>query len=708
MAFLKKRPKISFGLWTLFIIFTFVNCLLAYEPFSYSTKGWLIVLGLIGPWMAGFSPFRSSEQRSSFYTETFSCDFHWWVLVLLFVSLLFRFYHLTHFYLWPNGDEALHGFLAIPLISKWNWQFFYTVGEHPPLLIWFLVPFFKFIDSPFFDIWFLPAFFSSIAVPVGYWASRQFFSKSFSWLFGFLLAFSFWPLYSGRFCHQGLFTPFWELLGFLLLAFFIKTQSKSRKVIWAFCLGLWIGLGSLTFTAWAVVILLFALTIAVVWFHGYRNLVEYPISFFGGLFIGTSPFIMAALQNGYGHHLIDASAASHYFTLSHELVTRLSYITCLFWGSLQTGSSYAPVWGGVLNPILSSFFFIGTIELIQRWREKITIWVFAALFILLLPGLLSADYVEFNRVIQVMPIILLVTVLGLQRLIMVLPNNRKWIMVPLLLCSFLLDMNQLLKPAVDGSAWQFNFKKEIPDENFNAYQIFADEYSENGPGLIFSDFIPLTHGHTLHVTTYHFNAALNPSLSVTNAKWVGLMVNVHYQSFLEKRFPKAVWKTVTPSPPGQGGSVVGIIPIDQKNIEILMKWNKVHQYFYQLNLQAENMYNDPKLYQSALKHFPDGYPLVKGDPFLESCFGEWVTQFHWGADHQQNIILMKRAIQAGYPCAHLYYKLGEFLFLDQRLPEAKEAFQKAISCKINETDAVDWIQTIDQIMSLNKGKLGRT
>jgi tetratricopeptide (TPR) repeat protein len=152
--------------------------------------------------------------------------------------------------------------------------------------------------------------------------------------------------------------------------------------------------------------------------------------------------------------------------------------------------------------------------------------------------------------------------------------------------------------------------------------------------------------------------------------------------------------------------VVGIISIDPKNIQTFSRWNRVHQYFYRLNLQAENMYNDPKLYQSALEHFSDGYPLVKGDPFLESCFGEWVTQFHWGPDHQSNIILMKHAIDEGYPCAHLYYKLGEFLFLDHRLPEAKKAFERAVSCRPNQTQAADWIQTIDQIMSQNKGKAG--
>jgi len=706
MVFLKYNTKVSFDIWTFFFIFFAANSFLAYGSLSDSVKAWLVVFGLIGPGIVAICSCRFSEEKSYFYIETFSDNFSKWFFVLFIPALFFRFYHLTSFYLWPNGDEGLHGFLAIPLVSKWNWQFFYTVGEHPPLLIWSLVPFFKFFDSPFFDTWFLPAFFSFIAVPAGYWASRQFFSKSFTWLFGFFLAFSFWPLYFGRFCHQGIFTPFWELSGFLLLSLFMKAKSERGKNIWIFCLGLWIGLGSLTFTAWAVVILLFALTITAVWFYSYRKYFEYLIGFFSGLIIGMSPFIIAACQNEYGHHLIDTSSASHYFTFTHELITHLSYITCLFWGSLQAGSSYAPVWGGMLNPLLSSCFFIGVIELICRWNEKITIWIFAAFLILFLPGFLSADYVEFNRVIQVMPVVLLVTVLGLQRLIGVLPHHKKWVLVPLLLGSFLLDMNQLLKPAVDGPAWNLNFKKEVPDENFYAYQILNTQYSKMGPGLIFTDFMPLTHGHTLHVTTYHFNASLNPKLNAADAKWVGLMVNIHYQKFLEKRFPGSLWKTVTPAPPGEGGSVVGIVPVNETNVKVFENWNKVHQYFYQLNLQAENMYNDPKLYQSALMHFSDGYPLVKGDPFLESCFGEWVTQFHWGVDHRANILLMKRAIKAGYPCAHLYYKLGEFLFLDHRLPEAKEAFIRAVNCKPNETQAADWIKVIDQILAQNKGKTG--
>jgi hypothetical protein len=40
------------------------------------------------------------------------------------------------------------------------------------------------------------------------------------------------------------------------------------------------------------------------------------------------------------------------------------------------------------------------------------------------------------------------------------------------------------------------------------------------------------------------------------------------------------------------------------------------------------------------------------------------------------------------------------------LPEAKEAFIRAVNCKPNETQAADWIKVIDQILAQNKGKKG--
>ena len=94
----------------------------------------------------------------------------------------------------------------------------------------------------------------------------------------------------------------------------------------------------------------------------------------------------------------------------------------------------------------------------------------------------------------------------------VLGRDKKKVLLVMLIFSFGLDLNHLLMPVVEGSPWKLQFKKDLPDENFSAYQILEKTYRSNGPGLIFTDFLLLSHSHSLDVMAYHLNAALNPQL----------------------------------------------------------------------------------------------------------------------------------------------------------------------------------------------------
>ena len=400
MVSLKRPVAVDVDPGVCFVILVLSNALLAYVPITFMAKGWIFFIGILIPLLLLVSRSGEPYPKSLELREAFDMPQWGWVLLGCF-ALGLRFFKLTNFHLWPTGDEGLHGYLAIPLSQKWDWRFFYTVGEHPPLLIWCLSFFFKWFDSPFFNLWFLPALFSALTVPIGYLAARHFFSRGLSFLFVFLLAFSYWPLYFGRFCHQGIFVPFFELFGFWLLGRYFKAPrggGKGRMIFWV---GLWTGLGSFTFTSWAVVILLMALTVFAVHFKNAR-LETRPLGWFSlGLLSGLAPFLAAAIREGYGHHLIDSSSASRWFSQSHEFLTRVSYLTNFLWGNLQPGASYAPTWGGILNPLLAACFLWGLTDLFRHRNVKIYQWLAAGFFICLLPGLLSADYVEFNRVIQV-------------------------------------------------------------------------------------------------------------------------------------------------------------------------------------------------------------------------------------------------------------------------------------------------------------------
>ena len=256
-----------------------------------------------------------------------------------------------------------------------------------------------------------------------------------------------------------------------------------------------------------------------------------------------------------------------------------------------------------------------------------------------------------------------------------------------------------------GPGFSFQFKNDVPDENFNAYRILDSANRQLGPGLVFSDLLLLSHNHTLPTMTYHFNAAINPKLDPLKARWAAIEVNAHYEKDLKNRFPDSQWTAVSISPLVNGGMVLGVIPVNDKNREVFRKWKNANEYIHDLSIQSEEIASDKKKYADALNELPKGYQLMQGDPLLESVFGEWLAQYHWASDHRQNVIVIQRAINRGYPCALLYAKLGEFLFLDHRLPEAKTAFEKALNCHPNQTEAGDWLQTTtNQMMAQNKGK----
>jgi uncharacterized membrane protein len=674
-----ENKKIKFGIY--FFLFFVSNCLLSYSTFSCQIKGWIFFFGIFIP--AFFSlgsptPHEiGMEKIASKETFAFSNATALWLLFGFF-SVLIHFYRLTQVYLWPTGDEALHGFLSLSLLRDWHWQFFYTVGEHPPLLIWILALFFKVFKSPFVALWLLPALFSLVTIPLGYFCGREFLSKSASVLFAFFLAFSFWPLYSSRFCHQGLFIPFWEFSSFLLLFRWIKSPPQSRSILWPMLLGIWCGLGTFTFISWIFVLLLLVVAILIL---AHKKLISNVSLFFISLLLGLFPFVLAALKEGYGHHLADSSALGQWFSISHQAITHFSYITSLFWGSLQKDSSYGPTWGGILNPILTSCFFIGILGFYQERSEALTKWVALAFGLCILPAFLAGDYVELNRIIQVMPFLLLIVVLGLQRLLSEIrdENKRKMALYSLLFFSFLLDANHLLKPTFEYFHLGVKDPKTTSNPNLKAYQILESLRLNRGPGIIFTEFLPVQYGHSLFVTTYPFNSAVNPVLDPGTASWAAILTNIQYQPFLSKRFPESKWYWAGNGVPTlEGGLALGVLSATSANLETIKNWIKVQMVFHEFQLDGEGSYNQKEKYEQSIQYLIQSYDRVKGDPFLEASYWEWVAQYYFSPSYLENIAALQKAIQQGYPAVHLYQKLAVVLSQQHQALEAQGALQKAL------------------------------
>ena len=245
------------------------------------------------------------------------------------------------------------------------------------------------------------------------------------------------------------------------------------------------------------------------------------------------------------------------------------------------------------------------------------------------------------------------------------------------LASVGLDGFHLLKPNLEEPFDKWEFKKESPDEGFRAYKILEENFKAQGPGLIFTEFTLLSHGHMLSTVAYHINAALNPNFDPRKARWAAVLVNRYYQPFLSRRFPDSKWYRLSPEKTEDGGMVLGIIPQTDQTRGTLAQWKLAHDYFHSLGLEAENILNNKKNYDSAVGRLEDGRPLVQGDPFLESMFGEWLAQYHYGPTLEKNILAIEGAIRNGYPSVHLFYKLAGFYAANGQWGMARLADRKA-------------------------------
>ncbi len=677
--------------------FLLINTLLSYLPLGQWTKfacvlalGILLILGLrLNPAGAGetVSPGDFRVPR-------------WLWLIVALLALWFRFSLLTTYEGWPGGDESLQGLFAIELNRHWSWQIFYYTGQHPGLWLWILRFIYPFSAQATFNFWFMPALVSVFFVLVSARAALKVFPKGTVFLFFTALSFGFWPLYFGRFCLEDNLVPPFEALVFLCLAGLWKAEGKTVRLGWAIGMGLAAGVGAYGYLGFFSVIAAASLAI-LAWAWGKRERILPLLAFLIILLVLLIPMALAAVREHVGGYMLSVSVIHGSPHWRDWFLHAVSFITTFFWGPWGLPVSYGPVLGGYLNPVEDAFFLFGLIE-VNRWKDKTAKWFMGLAFILfLLPGFLTADVVEMYRVIPLMPVVYLLSCLGFGGLWRT-TSHRAGKMLLILLAGLSLVLNlyhMALERSPDGPLTQKYSLQERIHEGYWAYRQFEEASRSQGPGLVFSDFLALDQDHSLHVMCYSFNALLNPSFDPSHARWAGLLTNVHYGAYLQARFPGSRWVYVTPpgSDPNRfldGGAVAGIIPITPENRKVFDQWSQAHDYFQDLSVLAENSMNDQDKYSAQVAKLPAGYALMEGDPFLESVYGEWVAQYHIGMNLDPNVLALERAIQKGYPTANLYFKLGNFLATENKIPEAERAYALAVDCQPNHTQAALYLKAL--------------
>jgi hypothetical protein len=690
----------KFNPWIYFFIFLFSNTLLSYSSCPLKTKAWVGFLGIVVPFvMACLACFRpSSREKSPYLQETFkNMPNGVWVLSLFFGFFL-RFYRLTTLSNWPIADEGWVGFFGVHIMKHWDDSIFYGISRMPAGYFWGLAAVFKLLGVSLFNLWLFPALLSLLTLVFLGLTARKLFSGSFAFGCFSLAALSFWPLYCGRFSHPGMLAFFWESLGLWLLAGFLKVKKTGGQWGWAVCLGLCVGAGFYTFTCWWSVALLLTTCVWVLGCQREGGGLKPVLGFSASLVVTAVPFWLGMVRQNYGHYTSDLFLFQNMESLKYGWKASLSYITMLFWGADPLGQCYRPVWGGFLNPLLASAFFLGLASLLPHWREMWSRWLVSAIVICLLPGLVTTS-VEMYRTLPVLPFILITCCLGLSRLFS--GGKSKNVLAGFgffLLLSTALDAYHLLGPyqRIWGTP-----NPECADfksvERWRAFGPLKLQSREQGPGILFTDFNLKTFDQTLLVACYSFDALRNPVLSVGKARWFAVLTNPHFAPFLQKRFPESRWSWLSQglSRP-DGGLSLGIIPISPDNQTDLDKWMKANLSFRRLTLEMI-FQPEKRPGQEIIRELLDFEPLVQKDPFLESCLWEKVEFYNvLMGDIDGAVHSVQKGLALGHPNAFFYDQMGLLLWRKNDLKGARFYFQKALKCPTNLTPASQNLKELEE------------
>ena len=689
--------------WAYFFIFLLSNLVITAAPIPVLVKASFAMLGIFLPLILFFR--RLPEKTASLSDNDGDAWLPsippWLGASLFFFAVFARFYRLSDFMIWPKEDEGIFAFSALHLMEKWDWKFFYFSDHHSPTYIWALVPFLQLFQSPLLAMRLLPAVISILVLPLSYFAFRSYFSRSLS-LIGVCIAGSYlWLLGCGRWSQASILITPWELACLGLLGMAAKEKDGGRKEKISLLLALILGLGYWSFPSWPFVVLLIGFTYFWLVYGGKRSVV-FPLLKFSLFFIlGLLPFLIASWRDGFDPLQLVRSGMGNGASLYQRILAAASYFTSLWWGPLKGVGVYDSDNLERLNPIWGSIFFVGITRMLLCRSEKIVQWVFWAFLAFSLPAWLSM-YVEMFRTMTMIPLMLLVTAWGVAGLLITVPFQRRWLVLSLLLASgavwdcfriYQLHPESFARPT---EAVQTNF----PDKNLRLFRLLKEASLSMGPGLIFTEFKPEFYEVTLLVASYPFNAAVNPGLEERSALWAGVVTNLHYQRFLSARFPGAHWVWVDRDLPGEGETMLGVIPLTQVNRGEFDRWIEAHRYFRRLTEDIYNI-NGLRTYGEAAGDFANRSASIQGDRFLESCYWEKYGEFFYRFDfknHYPDLVdALEKAIHEGYPSAHLNYKLGSLYLRKRNFSGARNAFEAALKTEPQYAEAATALKLLGQL-----------
>lgn len=673
----KGSALVSSRLWLEFHFFLAVNLFLSYSPLSPGIK-WGIGLPALAAalWysLRMIPTFRAGGNPS--FSHDWLPSFPWAMASLTILAGVARFAGLTTFFTYPLYDDVLNAFFAYHLNQHWTWHPFFYYSQMPPLYIWMLAGSFKAAGVSAPVLWLLPALVSLLCVPLSYAACRTLFSRSFALACAFLVALSFWPLWLGRISHQMGLMVLLEWLSLWLFGKFLKAPSTVSMRKWAVGLGLGIGVGFYTYFAWPVVALFVSVVVLVRAFQQAHRSAVVWYSF--SVILALSPLLAAALPGHFGFYVTHRwlSKADTEWDFLHSLY----YPTTLFWEGWKGYFGYAPRWGGFLNPILGAFFALGAVEA-WRFRRHAVAKAFATAFFLFLLPVLMTDNYSASRLTPLLPLCLIGTCWGLQRLGLSLGGGKEKIyLVFLLALSLLLDARNLAETRAYTNACKVGPKYT---RSFKAWDLISP-LREEGNGAAFLDFVNDNRDRSLSFLTFPFNTVVNPQIPADSISWAAVLADEDYKPCLTRRFPGIQWHWLDWDMRDMKGGIyfvrgiyLGVIPLSPGNRQTILRWVKAGRDLEEIAL-ADLNYVPPHPHEAVLREMGGFYGDFGTEDFLRTFYWEKVADDEM-QDHGDGPALtaMENALRTQCPRGYLYHQWGQLLVRTKQYKKAAYAFREA-------------------------------
>lgn len=676
--------------WVYFLVFVAGNTLLSYFDLPVPVQVCVGIVALVLPSVlllaiAG----RSGTDRSPWEQEFLPAIPKAVWLGLAFLAIAIRCYHLGTLMAWPHYDEGIYGYYGLKVQRIGVDRFFYADSHVPPLYFILLTRLFDWMGPSFRALWSLPALLSLAAVPLSYLGARMFLSRSMAFLVAALEAIGFWAFGPARFSQATAWVPMGEAGAFLLLGGLLREIHPVRRRLWALGLALWTGLFFYAiYLHWFSTALL---VLGVAMGDLYRRSRKDLGLFLAAFLLAMGPFLYFEFRSFspvYLHYLwVGGSGAS----FSANFQVAWDYIRVLLWGVPLQCFTYQPVWGGFLNPILGSLFLLGAVECLRDRASLMSRSLLLLLVYFLLPGLLSRELEPF-RIWPAAAAVLPLAARGAFRLLQNLPSPRRTLLLGLLgFFSFGIDAYHLTvryERLWDApSVWQ-GFKKSL--ERARAQGYLEALSKTQGPGFLFSNFLPGLSDRTLDLASYPYNILQNPHLKDGQARWAAVITNVHFQPFLAARFPHAHAYALSKGlDHAEGGWMLFVIPLEGGLGKDLAKWRGADAALRPF-IDAVICYVRGQPFEAFAPLLEKAKDAFQGDPFLESSYDEmmadlWIKAGHV-ADHRAQDSL-RDAVQRGYPAAHLFCRLGVLELSLGEKDRAQRDLEKATKAPLDLTDS---------------------